>query len=124
MGLDISIYMVHNRKQLDEENFWTNFKTGWPKDEYDNIDYTQPSEVYYARKFWDLYSPVARRLHIDNCEYSAPLTKEDIEYMIDIATHCRDYFGGFQTVPDLCEILDNYDEATEKGMVFIFEGNY
>lgn len=44
--------------------------------------------------------------------------------MINIATHNRDYWDKFNSVPMLCEILDHYDEATEVGMVFLFEGDY
>lgn len=126
MGLDCRIILVKNRKQVEQKDFWDNCKTGWLEDEYGVIDYSQPSEVYYARKFWDLYTPMARKLKMDNDEnfYSDPLTKQDIEDMIVIATHNRDYFGTFNTVKDLCEILDHYDEATEQGMVFLFEGDY
>lgn len=124
MGLDIRIVMAKNRKQVEEESFWDICKTGWVRDENECIDFSQPCEVYYARKFWNLYSPMARRLKIDNSEYSQPLTKEDIEEMIYIATHNRDYFDSFNTVPALCEILYNYDEATDNGMIFLFEGDY
>lgn len=124
MGLDTYIVMCKNKHQLENEGFWDNCVTGWKRDKYDGIDYTQPAEVYYARKFWDLYSPAARRFNLENGEWSDPLTKEDIEFLIDLATHNRDYFGGFDTVPKLCEILDNYDYATDAGMIFSFSGNY
>lgn len=124
MGLDIYIYMVKNRKQLEQEDFWKECKTGWVENEDGMVDYEQPCEVYYARKFWDLYTPMCVRLDLNNCEYSQPLSKEDIEEMIDIATHTRDYFGHFDTVIQLCEILDRYDEAASHGMVFIFGGDY
>ena len=52
------------------------------------------------------------------------INNADIEFMIDIATHNRDYWDKFDSVPKLCEILANYDEATENGMVFLFEGDY
>ena len=124
MGLDVSIIMCKNRKQVENPAFWEEYHTGWVKDADGVVDYTKPCEVYYARKFWDLYTPAARHFGIDNCEYSDPLTKEDIEYLIDLATHNRDYFGGFETVPELCEILDRYDEATNAGMIFLFEGDF
>lgn len=124
IGLDVRIVMVKNRKQVECEDFWDTCLTGWKRNEHDIISYDDPCEVYYARKFWDLYSPMARRLNIDNGEYSAPLTKDDIEEMIYIATHHKDYFDSFDSVPALCIILDRYDEATKHGMVFLFEGDY
>lgn len=124
MGLDVYVLMCKNRNQIHEEDFWDKCKTGWRCTEEGVLDYSAPCEVYYARKFWDLYTPMSRRLGLDNGDYSEPLTKDDIEYMIEIATHTRDYFDSFNTVPALCEILDRFDDATENGMVFIFTGNY
>ena len=125
MGLDCRIIMCKNRQQVKQPDFWDKCVTGWKEDEEGYIDYTIPHEVYYARKFWALYTPMARILKMDNEDiYSQPLTKENIEDMIDIATHNRDYFDSFNSVPALCEILDRYDEATENGMIFLFEGDY
>lgn len=124
MGLDLRIVMVRNRKQVKEVDFWNLCRTGWVKDENDVIDFSQSCEVYYARKFWDLYAPVARHLHLDNGEFSEPLSREDIEFMIDIATHNPDYWGSFDSVPTLCEILYHYDEIKEAGMILLFEGDY
>ncbi len=124
MGLDIYIIMARNKQQIEQDGFWDKCHTGWVRNEDNIIDFTIPTEVYYARKFWDLYTPMCRRLDLDNGDWSGPLTKEDIEYMIDLATHNKDYFYSFDTVPMLCEILYNYDAATEAGMVFLFSGNY
>lgn len=125
MGLDVHIYMVRNRKQLQEEDFYDKCYTGWVKDkETDEINFTQPSVVYYARKFWDLYEPVAHHFHLDNGEFSEPLSREDIEFMIDIATHHPDYWDSFDSVPTLCEILYHYDEIKDAGMILLFEGDY
>lgn len=124
MGLDIRIVMVKNEQQIKHENFWDICKSGWIINEDDIIDYSQPCEVYYARKFWPFWVMMSNILHIDNGEFSEPLTKENIETMINIATHYRDYWGNFNSVPLLCEILDRYDEATKNGMIFLFEGDY
>lgn len=124
MGLDIRILCVRNRKHVDIKEFWETCHTGWVKDEDGLIDFTQPSELYYARKFWDLYEPVARRLRLENGEYSEPLTREDLEFMIDIATHNPDYWDSFNSVSTLCEILYHYDEIKDAGMVLLFEGDY
>lgn len=125
MGLDVQIYMVRNHKQLQEENFWNKCNTGWVKNkETDEIDFTQPSIVYYARKFWDLYDSAAKRFDIGNGEFSRPLTEEDIEFLIDIAIHNPDYYESFNTVPALCEILYHYYEIKNAGMILVFEGDY
>ena len=124
MGLDLRIVMCKNHKQIEDDGFWNTCCTGWIKNEFDEIDYTQPSELYYARKFWDLYTPTARRLHLDNGEFSEPLTREDLEFMINIATHNPDYWDSFNTVPTLCEILYHYNDIKDAGMVLLFEGDY
>lgn len=122
MGLDMRIVLCKNRNQVREEGFWNICQTGWVEDE-ENGGW-KPSEVVYWRKFWSLYTPLARRLSLENGQWSLPLTKDDIEFMIDIATHNRDYWDSFNSVPALCEILDRYDEITEKGYVLLFEGDY
>ena len=124
MGLDVNIYMVKNYKQLEDENFLENCPSTWIKDEYGEVDYTKPCQVYYARKFWPLYTKAERILHIRNGEVSAPLTKKDLEELINVAVHYRDFFDSFDSVPQLCEILDRYNEATNAGMIFVFEGDY
>lgn len=124
IGLDVRIVMVKNRKQVEQEGFWDICRTGWVEDADGRIDFSAPSEVYYARKFWDLYTPVARALNLENGEYSQPLTEEDVEFILNIASHNKDNFGGFNTVPQLCEILDRYEEIKENGMVLLFEGDF
>ena len=52
------------------------------------------------------------------------IKQEDIEEMIKVATHTRDYFNGFTTVPALCEILDNFDNDKENGWHYYFEFDY
>ena len=124
MGLDVRIVMVRNRKQVEEDNFWNLCKTGFVKDEEGIIDFSQPCEVYYARKFWDLYSPAAHHFKIENGEFSGPLTRDDLEYLIDLAVHNPDYWDSFSSVPILCEILYHYDEIKDAGMILLFEGDY
>ena len=124
MGLDVHIIMAKNRKQLEYDEFWNTCTSDWVRDEDGCIDYSQPAIVYYARKFWDLYSPMCRHLKIDNCEYSGPLSKQDIEKMIDIATHKRDYFDGFNGLPRLCELYQLYDELQANGLNLYFWNSY
>ena len=44
--------------------------------------------------------------------------------MINISTHNPDYFGGFDTVPALCKILQDFDEDEENGWHYYFEFDY
>lgn len=124
MGLDIHIYMVRNRAQVKDINFIDNLHTGWVKNKDGIIDFNQPTEIYYARKFWDLYTPAAQYFNIENGEFSEPLTRDDLEYLIDIAVHNPDYWDSFDSVPALCEILYHYDEIKDAGMILLFEGDY
>ena len=123
MGLDVRVVMAKNREQIKKDEFWDICKTGLVEDEDGIIDFETPCEVLYWRKFWDLYTPMARRLKIDNCEW-AELTKDDLEEILYIASHTPDYFGEFNTVPNICKVLYIYDEAKSHGMSFFFEGDY
>lgn len=127
MGLDVRIVTAKNKKQVETDEFWNTCHSGWvetvDEEGYEVIDYSHPSEVYYARKFWDLYEPMSRRLEIGNGEF-AQLEREDVEYALDIACHTRDYFDGFKSVPQLCEILDNWDRVEASGLRFFFEGDF
>lgn len=123
MGLDVRVVMAKNRKQLESENFWDTCATGWVKDDEDFIDFDKPTEVLYWRKFWDLYTPMSSKLKIDSGEW-AELSKDDLEEILNIASHTPDYFGTFNTVPAICEVLHYYEAARSHGMSFFFEGDY
>lgn len=43
---------------------------------------------------------------------------------INIATHNEDYFGGFETVPHLCEILRDFEGTEEDGYHYYMEFDY
>ena len=117
MGLDMRVISARNSKQMEEDNFWSTLRSGF------SSNYNEPRELIYWRKFWDLYRPMAERLKIDNGEY-AQLSKEDVEFMLEIATHHRDYFNTFDSVAEICELLDRFDEIEEHGMHIYFEGDY
>jgi hypothetical protein len=125
MGMELYVWMVPHKKFIQQPDFYNKIKTGPIITEDDYLDCTQPQELYYARKFFDMAGPMARRLDMNLQNYlSDPLTKDDIEEMIKIATHSRDYNDSFDTVPALCEILDRYDEIKRNGMVLILEISY
>jgi len=108
MGLDSYIFKAKTKKIFEDDNW------------YDKVE-----EVWYARKYWDLIHNLS---FIENteedCSKFIRLTKDNIEEMIKVATHTRDYFNGFTTVPALCEILDNFDNDEENGWHYYFEFDY
>ena len=108
--MDAYIFRAKTKKVFDEEDW------------YNNKDI---SEVWYTRKFWDLIHNVSFIKDTEkDCGEFIKLTKDNIEEMIHIATHWRDYWGGFDSVPQLCEILDNFDDDAENGWNYYFEFDY
>lgn len=109
MGLDIHIYRARTKKV---------FKT---EDWYESEAVT---EVYYARKFWTLIEQASFINVNDDCCDFIELSRENVEELINIATHNADYFDGFTTVPKLCEILRHFDEDEENGYHYYMEFDY
>lgn len=112
MGLDCYVFRAKTKKAFDEPH--------WYEDESGAV-----TEVWYARKFWDLVNQVSFIKNTnDDCGEYIKLSKDDIEEMIQVATHNPDYFGEFNTVPALCKILQNFDEDEEEGWHYYFEFDY
>jgi hypothetical protein len=109
MGLDINIYRARNRQVFKDEKWYES---------------TAVTGVYYARKFWGLIEYASFLDVKDDCGEFIELSRENIEELINIATHNADYFGGFETVPQLCEILHNFDENEENGYHYYIEFDY
>lgn len=76
-------------------------------------------EVYYARKFWKLLNAPFVAEYNDSkedcCVCARIQSKEDIEQLIDIAVHNRDYWGTFDSIPKLCELLEEFEDMREEG---------
>lgn len=112
MGMDAYIFKAKTKKAFEEHN--------WCSEENPAV-----TEVWYTRKFWDLINGLS---FIKDVEHDAgdyiQLRKIDIEEMIDIATHTPDYFGGFESVPQLCEILYKFDKDKENGWNYYFNFDY
>ena len=51
------------------------------------------------------------------------LRREDVEKILDYVAHNRDYFGGFDSVPQVCALLDEWDALMEDGWVICFNAN-
>lgn len=85
-------------------------------------DYEEREEMCYWRKNWDLFYTLPYR----DEEYGQDLrlTKEDVEKILDHVAHNRDYFGGFKTVEDVCELLAQWDELEEDGWAICYSANW
>lgn len=109
IGLDVNIYRTRNHQIFKTENWYTSEAV---------------TEVYYARKFWALIEQASFININDDCGEYLELSRENVEELIEIATHNRDYFGGFETVPRLCEILRDFEETEEDGYHYYMEFDY
>lgn len=105
MGLDVYIDKCRKPKIIDNKR-----------------SYEEREEVCYWRKFWGLLDI----MQYGNSEYGQDirLTKDDVEKILNYATHNRDYFDGFESVPQICELLDKWDELQDEGWVFCFNANW
>ena len=111
MGMDFHIYSARNREVFKHDRWW---------------DSEQVQEEFYARKPWDW---------VENCDFIPhdyesgdiiEVTRENLEELINVACHYRDYFDTYDTVPALCEIrdrffgyCDNDDEAIKDRKLFL-----
>ena len=91
MGMDLNIYSARNREVFKHEGWW---------------DSNQVQREFYARKFWDL---------VENCSFIPKdyesgefieINSNNLEEMIKVACTFRDYFGTYDSVPNLCELRD------------------
>lgn len=87
--------------------------------------YEEREEVCYWRKFWGLLGEGLPFAYGDE-EYGKDirLSKEDVEQILNYVAHNRDYFDGFRSVEQVCELLDQYDELKEDGWVINFNANW
>ena len=53
------------------------------------------------------------------------MSKADLEQILNYVTHNKDYFDGFSSVEQVCELLYNYDYLTkEEGYIICFNANW
>lgn len=81
------------------------------------------TELCYWRKFWDLHHELGL-YGAGDCGNDVRLTKSDVERAIEFATHNEDYFGGFNSVPQLCELLHNFDMYEKDGYELVYNANW
>lgn len=112
MGLDCYVFRAKTKKAFEAER--------WYDDENTSV-----TEVWYSRKFWDMLHNMSFIKSIEeDCGEYIQLTQDNIEEMLQFAAHNRDYFGGFETVPRLCEIYNNFEYDAEEGWHYYFYYSY
>lgn len=87
------------------------------------LEIVERIELCYWRKFWDLHYELGLYGEGDY-DNDIPMTKEDVSRALDFATRNEDYFGGFNTVPTLCELLRDYDDYKKDGWEIVYNANW
>lgn len=80
-------------------------------------------ELIYWRKFLDLHDALALYGE-DDYDIDVPMTKDDVERALDFAARHEDYWLSFDTVPQLCELLRDYDNYKESGWEIVYNANW
>lgn len=85
-------------------------------------------EEFCSRKFWELLdAPFIKDHFTQDARERGRLcfvitSKQEIEELISIATHYRNYWGTYDDVSKLCEVRDDFDEMTQnEHWVYIIE---
>ena len=87
------------------------------------LEVIERTELCYWRKFWDLHYELGL-YGKDDYGNDVPMTKEDVVVAIDFATRNEDYFGGFNSVPKLCELLRDFDSYKKQGYEIVYNANW
>lgn len=107
MGMDFTIYSARNREIFKHDGWW-------------NSDQVQ--EEFYSRKAWYLVDNCAFIPKIED-ECPIEVTEENLEEMIKVACHNRNYWDNYNDVPKLCELRDKFDQLEEeKRKLYIMYG--
>lgn len=125
MGLDLRIMAAKSKRELNDLQWedWTEWND--IKDKYDN-DFSmipKPCEVWYARKFYELMSAMSF-LHNYDCGEYIRLHKDNLREMINFYCYHPDYFYGFNGLPRLCELYQEFDEMEDAGINLYFEADW
>lgn len=89
----------------------------------DKQEVIEREELCYWRKFWGLHYELGL-YGTGDYGNDIPMTKEDVCRAIEFAIRNEDYFGGFNSVPKLCELLREYDGYKEDGWDIVYNANW
>ena len=117
MGMDSTLHLARDRKVLE---------AGFEHWSANPEDYNYVREVWYGRKFWSVLQEMSwlRDYKDDECGTYVELTRENLEEMLNHCAHHQDYFGGFSTVPDLCQLLWEWDALEADGLKIFYEADW
>lgn len=123
MGMDMNLYRARCADDIDYYYAsWDISKNNEYEYKYDDDedDVMPVAEIYYSRKFWDLYEAMSFTKDYECGEYIR-LSKEQVKEMLDYSVLHPDYFGDFNTVVNLCRIYYKFDEWEKRGLHVFFE---
>lgn len=121
MGLDAHIILAHNKKELEQPNFFVNLPDF--SDDIGDFEYDKPAIVCYWRKNWALHNLMSQKYEANNGNFVI-VDRDTLEDMLHLVTHTKDYsYQGFAGVPQLCAVLYNYDTIRENGLRVFYEGD-
>lgn len=124
MGMDMYLFRARNKKQFNEEGFWDKCIDLTSVEAWENDEFTSPALLWYGRKFWSLLENVFPEYDDKMYGEYVKVDKETLEKMVDFACHHPNYFGTFNTVPELCQALHSYDEACKNGFSYFMESDW
>ena len=127
MGLDMYLIAAHNIKECKKANFWRDLPDFSEIELYsENYDYNKPAILVYWRKFWELHKFLMNEEEIEDHDNGVwiEVNKERLEKIINFAAHHPDYGDSFDSLPQLCITLYNYDKLRENGLRLFYEGDY
>jgi len=121
MGMDMNMWRA---RRAEDINAYYHGDFGFTEYDYyndgDEEDTAPVVEIYYSRKFWDLYNAMSFT-HDYECGEYIRLTKAEVKEMLDFSIANPDYFDDFGTVQSLCRIYYKFDEWEARGLHVFFE---
>lgn len=129
MGLDMGIIATKRYELLNEEYWADRFNYDEIKDnpEFYNEDeifiWPDSCDVWYARKFWDMFQSIPSLRKADNNTY-VRIDKNTLKDMINFYAFNEDYFDGFSGLPRLCELYRDYDQMLAQNIKLYFWVSY
>lgn len=132
MGMDCFIIAAKNKQDVingdwGDNYFWNELKNNpnfWDED-LEIIKYpNKPIEMWYARKPQFLMNGVPYLKESYQKPYVIRLTKENIKDMIECHAFHPDHFNSFNSLPQLCEIYQEYDNLQAQSIFLYFCNSY
>lgn len=121
MGMDMYLRRAHDKRELADDGVYWDYVRN---DDNEDEEEMRMGEAWYARKWWDLHNAMSFIEKDYECGEYIRLTRKNVEEMLKYACHHRDYWNSFKSVPELCEILDRWDEMEEAGLHIFYEADW